>query len=377
MNDEYGMMNAGRWATARGGYAHPSTTVLTHHRIGTRGVAAVAAAALVFSACDDSTTDPGPGPEGPSTLTVEAIDAWAYVDLATDASQVSPADPSTSTEWDIAFLATSVMLNGGEAGAADVSGYCLCDNASASDEQIMALTPDSELAAFEAIDLSAVPSNDEDWTADALAPSIDAWYNYDIDTHQVSAAPENVWLVRAADSDAVAKFHVTGINGATQQHAGTVTIEYALKPSSESSFETVQTVDLDVSSGGVYFDLESGDVSDDSDWDIMIEGFTIRVNGGVSGGGDAGAARFDGSFDSIIDDTELPPNNAYSADAFGGVFESEPWYRYDLEGNHHIWPTFDVYLIRTGSEVYKVQVINYYNDAGAARHITFRYARID
>lgn len=375
MHDECGMMNAaGR--QAGGVEAHRRATPVVRHSVRRRHAASLAIAALVFAGCDDSTTEP-PGSEGPSTLTVAAVDAWAYVDLGTSASLVTPTDPSTSTDWDVAFLMTSVMLNGGAAGPGDVSGYCLCANESASDDQLIAMTPDSELAAFEAADVSAVPSNEEDWTTDVLAPSIDAWYNYDFDTHQVSAAPENVWLVRAADSDAIAKFHVVGIDGATQQHAGAVTIEYALKPSADAPFEATQTIELDASSGTVYFDLESGDVSDESDWDIMIEGFTMHVNGGVSGNGNAGAARFNGSFDAITDDTELPPNNVYSGDTFGGVFEAHPWNRYDLEGNHHIWPTYDVYLVRTGSEVYKLQIINYYDDAGTARHITFRYAQLE
>jgi hypothetical protein len=35
-----------------------------------------------------------------------------------------------------------------------------------------------------------------------------------------------------------------------------------------------------------------------------------------------------------------------------------------------------VYLVKRGVAVYKVQVISYYNTAGAPRHITFRYALI-
>ena len=46
---------------------------------------------------------------------------------------VSAASPATSTDWDLAFFATSVMLNGGEAGPAGVVGHCLCRNANATD----------------------------------------------------------------------------------------------------------------------------------------------------------------------------------------------------------------------------------------------------
>lgn len=376
MNDECGMMNSACRETTRG-FERRSPNAHNRQPVRRRCAAAVLVPALLFAACDDSTTGPGPGPEGPSALTADAVESWAYVDLASEASIVSPADPSTSTAWDLAFFQTAVMLNGGAAGPGEVSGYCLCENASATDEQILALTPASELAAFEAVDMTAVPSAEEDWTTDALAPAIDAWYDYDVDTHVVNAAPENVWLVRTAGGEAIAKFHVIDITGATQEHAGTVTIEYAIKPSEDTPFEDVRSAEIDASSGSVQFDLETGDVTDESDWDIRVEGFTMRVNGGVSGSGSAGAARFSGSFDSITDDTELPPSNVYSGDAFGGVFDANPWYRYDLEGNHRIWPNYDVYLIRTGSEIYKVQLINYYDEADEPRHITVRYAQLN
>jgi hypothetical protein len=58
------------------------------------------------------------------------------------------------------------------------------------------------------------------------------------------------------------------------------------------------------------------------------------------------------------------------------VFNSHPWYRYNLTGENIIHPTFDVYLVKRGDDVYKVQLINYYGAAGEPRHVTFRYARL-
>lgn len=60
------------------------------------------------------------------------------------------------------------------------------------------------------------------------------------------------------------------------------------------------------------------------------------------------------------------------------LFNEKRWYRYNLTGNdHQIWPTFDVYLVRRGSEVYKVQLIGYYNAEGDPRFVTFRYVRLE
>lgn len=60
------------------------------------------------------------------------------------------------------------------------------------------------------------------------------------------------------------------------------------------------------------------------------------------------------------------------------VFNENRWYRYNLTGtDHQIWPTFDVYLVRRGSEVYKVQLIGYYNAEGDPRYVTFRYVKLE
>jgi hypothetical protein len=71
------------------------------------------------------------------------------------------------------------------------------------------------------------------------------------------------------------------------------------------------------------------------------------------------------------------PPQAYRRDAFSGVFAQQPWYRYNITGtDNQIWPTFNVYLIKRGNEVYKVQLIGYYGPAGEPRILTMRYARL-
>ncbi|MHB1170576.1 MAG: HmuY family protein, partial [Longimicrobiales bacterium] len=121
----------------------------------------------------------------------------------------------------------------------------------------------------------------------------------------------------------------------------------------------------------------TGAVSDADDWDIMLDGFEIRINGGVSGDGNAAALlSLDEDF-ADIDDASDAPSAQYRADAYGGVFAATPWYRYNLDNNHTIFPTFDVYLIDTGDTVYKVQVIGYYSVAGDARHVSFRYEALN
>jgi len=331
------------------------------------------ATCLLISACDSNPTTPGSGQEPFDSLTVDASSTWALVRLGDPASTVSAADPTTSAEWDIGFFATSVMLNGGAAGPGEVVGHCLCANAGATDDQILALVPAAERQRFLDVGMARVPATPDDWQSDALAPAIEGWYAYDSATHIVSAAPEKVWKIRTSDG-AFAKLHVIDIADAAQAHAGRVTIEFAVQDAPGSPLGAAQTATLDASGGGrVYFDLLRAEVTDASDWDIAIEGYDIRINGGVSGGGGAGAVLADESFDEMTDASDAPAE-VYAGDAFGGVFDEHPWYRYNLEGNHQIHPTFDVYLVRRGDDVYKVQLVSYYGPTGDTRQITFRYA---
>ncbi|HEX2165646.1 MAG TPA: HmuY family protein [Longimicrobiales bacterium] len=333
-----------------------------------------AAAALSLPGCDD--LDPVEVHPDPSTLTVDASTDWAFVRLGETATQVSVTDPATSEAWDIAFNATRVMLNGGSAGPAGVTGYCVCQNASASDAQVEAMTAAGERPDFEAVTLADVPSDDQAWQSDALDPAISGWYVYDMTTHQVSAAPDRVWQVRGAgEAPEYAKLHVTQISDGTQGGAR-VTIEYAVQPAAGAPFGAVRTAVLDGRTEPVYFDFATGAATDGPDWDIMLDGYVFRINGGVSGDGGAGAVLADESFAAMTDASDAPAQ-VYRGDAFGGVFASTPWYRYNLDGNHTVFPTYDVFLIQSGASIYKIQITGYYSTTGDARWITFRYAPLE
>jgi hypothetical protein len=211
-----------------------------------------------------------------------------------------------------------------------------------------------------------------------LTPAIRDWYS------GAGAAAALVagrsWIVREGAPTAVlAKFHLTAIAGASDASMGLITFEYAVQASAGAEFGTTETVQLAVGTSPVYFDLTTGEVTDASDWDLQFVGWTIRVNGGVSGSGTVRA----------VLDTSTPfeditatyagsaPAQAYSADAFSGTFSAYRWYRYNLTGtDNQIWPTFNVYVVRRGEVAYKVQLISYYGPTGTPRQITIRYQRL-
>ncbi|HET7274726.1 MAG TPA: HmuY family protein [Longimicrobiaceae bacterium] len=163
--------------------------------------------------------------------------------------------------------------------------------------------------------------------------------------------------------------------------------------------EPIRTITVDAAEAWAYADLQGdtaalvavADPTSSAAWDIGFFKTAVQLNGGASGPGDMvavclcqNADATDAEVQQLTAATELADFEAVTAadiPAAGAawtsdVFETAPWYRYDLAGNHQIWPTFEVYLLRRGDEVYKIQLIGYYGPAGETRQITFRYAQL-
>lgn len=331
---------------------------------------------LLLAACDGSPTGAGDDTPQVLTVTLDGSAGWAYADLDAAGPAVAVANPGQDAAWDIAVNATSIMLNGGQAGPGGVLGWCLCQNAAASNAQVQAFTADGSLAAFTAATAAAAPADPAQWKADSLASAVTGWWSYDAVTHAVTANPAKTFYLRTAEGTAFAKLRVVALADAQRAHAGKVTLEYAVQPSATAPLGPVRQATVDVSGGRVYFDLLAGTIGTAADWDLALEGYDIRVNGGASGGGQAGAVAATEPFDAI-GNAASPPATVFRGDSYGGVFKAHPWYRYNVTGSdHQVWPTFDVYLLKRGDTLFKVQVTSYYGPAGEPRRITLRYARI-
>lgn len=328
-------------------------------------IARAIVASLILAACADSVTEPPAPVEG--TLSVDASAGWTYVNLESGATVSPSPSPRESSGWDVAFFATSISLNGGAAGPGGVSGACLCQNASASDAEVLAMTDAGEKADFDAV---ATVSTAATFAPDVLVPAVSGWYG------GVGAAaladPAKVFLVRLSNGTSFAKVHVTSIQGASAASAGSVTLEYAVQATSADAFGPTKTITLGSTSSA---DLKADAlITTGTAWDVRLDGWNLTLNGGVTGSGGAAAAAGTESFAATT--TAVTAPQAYRTDAFGGVFTSSPWYRYNIAGDNRISPTFNVYLIRRGTSVYKLQIVNYYSTTGEARHITFRYKKI-
>lgn len=330
---------------------------------------AAAVLAIVLSACSsDDVVSPPERAEG--VFTVDASAGWVYVSLRDSAVITPTPSASESSAWDVAFFATNVTLNGGDAGPGGVTGFCVCQNASAANAQVLAMTPESEADDFASV--TAVPAG-ATFIEDVATPAISGWFAGS--GASATADPSKTFLVRLADSLAYAKVRVATLAEPTAISAGRVTLEYGVQASPTAALGPTRTLTVDLSTGPKSVDLNTGTVTTSStDWDLRLSGFSIRVNGGVSGPGKAGAATESASFESVA--SAKTADQAYRTDVYAGVFGTQRYYRYNIGGDNRISPTFDVYLLKRGDAVYKLQILNYYSPTGEPRHITFRYEQI-
>jgi hypothetical protein len=168
--------------------------------------------AVIGSACSDDPAGPEPLDSGASfTVDASAAASWALVDLGSPAQLVPIADPASSATWDLGFQATKVMLNGGTSGPAQMVAHCLCQNAAATNEQVMAMTPESERVDFESVTRALIPAAPSSWSATVFDER--RWYRYNLtgDDHQVWPTYE-VYLVKRGNE--VYKVQLTGYYGA-------------------------------------------------------------------------------------------------------------------------------------------------------------------
>lgn len=172
-----------------------------------RGVARLTLLGVVASlsaACANSEiTGPIPGVAGMTT--VNAAQGWQYFSLAEARSVVLDGPATTSTSWDLGFFATNVALNGGSAGPAGVTGYCVCQNASATPSEILAMTTEGEAADYEGVSLSDVPAQSA-FSADVF--NTKRWYRYNIAGDNRISPTYDVYLIKR--DDAYYKLQITG-----------------------------------------------------------------------------------------------------------------------------------------------------------------------
>ncbi len=354
------------------------------------------------------TPDPSPDPAPDNSMRTIEIDAsaggfrapaddpkkkYTYFDLDTGAIiELTDAEAESNMDWDVAFKRTKPKINGGASGPGSAKG-ALADaqdefydtDGSPNASTFFSATPEFELASFEAV----TTAEGLDFSADRKSPEIvndggeKSWFSYDHVTHSLSANP-NAWnLVRGADGSSYAKMHVTEIVQADRA----ITVDMYIQGAGETAFDmnpTTFTATLGADGGAACYDFDTKAEVDcttaAAEWDIQIEvagrSWNIWTNGGLRGDGSKGGRFGTVSAETIgnYPDAESVPK--FFADAPSGVLLDSPtrWYAYSLQGNHKLWPNYRVYVIDTGDNQFKVQILGYYDASGTSGFITLRYA---
>ncbi len=349
-------------------------------------VTAIALSATVLASlgCESDGTGPSTplNVTGTTELDASSTSAFVYFSLGTG-SVVSVASPTTSSDWDLALRRYEVRLNGGAVGPKGVSGFDLANNVSATPQQVLAFTPENQRSAFEAIDIAQVPAAGS-FVTESLTANPLGWLSFG--AQGPVANSQAAWKVKRTSGGGYALMRVTGLtlSGSTQQTAllSSVTVEYRYQPAG-GTLGAKQTVTLDRSAGLGAIDFSTGIPSPPfgCGWDLRANAdFSITANEPCS----VGTAPLDAS-ESF--DAATRADNALSYGAFlAGLSGAVPFtsslddprgpFLYNLAGDNRLSATYNIYLVKVGSAIYKVQLIGYYSPTGASGHPTIRYARI-
>ena len=188
-------------------------------------------------------------------------------------------------------------------------------------------------------------------------------------------------------------------DGSSSGNNGNSDNDGSTPPASSASFSetaTWQVTNLAPDSATCYdFDAKAESSCDGDTWDIKFENQARSVklwsNSGDSGAGMGGVfGLIDWSDLSRYTNATLEPDTGrdislhYNEDRSGGVFTAKPWFEYNLQGKHQLYPNNRVYMVTTDSSsamtdssvqqpIYALQITNYYNDAGKSGYPTIRW----
>lgn len=344
------------------------------HRRALSGAPLLLIAAL--GACESDASGP-PGPSGPGLLTVDASSPTAYASLHFEGDSLALVASPTADGWDLAIRRYTAKLNGGVAGTKGVLGYNLANNAGADTAAVLGFTPGNQLAAFEAISEADIP-DDGAFGTEGLGPDFASWFRFDPVSGGLVANPAAAWKIALAGGGH-AVIRVTRLV-ATSTALDSVTVEWRL---ADGTGRLGSATSLSVGAAGAEnaIDLATGAAVADTGcgWDVRATAqFLFTVNAGCG----AGTFPLDvsESFAAITRADDAPEYGPFlalmSGPVPGSFSDSEAPFLYNLAGDNRLSPTFNIYLIKVGSRVYKIQFTGYYDAGGASGHPTIRYARL-
>ena len=353
-------------------------TPRTHRAL--RASIAIPAVLAALAGCEsDTTTPPEVFEEGRITVNATSPLGFTYLSLADEGAVVTPPDPAGSTAWHMGFRRFLVTLNGGVAGPGSVAAFNLGTNATATSDQVVALTEQDGEAAFQAVTDADIPDASA-FVEDGLAPDPGAsWFRFEPRLGTLVANPAAAWKVRESSGRGFAVFRVSALRMEGQRPVG-LTIE-SRRHDPNGSLGPVETIDADLTRGPVFLGLAAGAATSPAGcgWDI-----TATPDLAIALNADCGAGTF--PLDPALDFTTL--QRADDAPEYGGylsaisgafpatVDDASGVFWYNIQENSRMWPTYNVFLVRADERIYKVQITNYYDASGTSGHPTVRFQRL-
>lgn len=340
---------------------------------------AMAVFALSLAACESESTATGPDVVDPTinqintSTPLNATSSDTLVYFSFDANALVP----STGAWDIALRRYEVRLNSAAtAGPTNrgVTAYSLGNNATRTDAQILAFTTDNTRPVFDSIRTAQIPA-DSLFKAESLVENRNGWLNL---AGAPTANAAAYWKVRTA-SGAFALVRFTRITYTAQQSLDTVQLETRLEAGGTLGAARLLTLKLN---GAGFVNVATGVAGTGTgcDWDLRIDQqqFTVTVNSACNTGTYPGGAS--PTFANQTRASDAPQFSAFlsalSAPIPNSITDTRAPFRYNLQGTNRLHPAFNTYLIKVAAKVYKLQLINYYSDAGASAYPTLRWSRI-
>ncbi len=348
--------------------------------------AVVALGLLTTMGCNGEATLPdntGPGTTGQATINATSTTDFRYFNLATGA-EVTVANPATSPAWDIAIRRYEVRLNGGVAGTKGVSGVRVLDNSTLPAATILAYTPASQLASFDGITVASIAATSM-FTSTSLAETLTAWFR-PVSATTIVAVPAVAWKVRRADGGfAVVRVAELTLNGFS---LASLRLEYRLQPAG-GQLGAVQSVTVPAGTaaapGKVSLTTGAAVTTTGCTWDFAVtSAITLAVNPDASCPTGTYPLESTESFTTMTSASDAPTYGRFfstlsSPIPNGFTVDLKPPFLYGIDpvNQNRLSPTFNIYLVRSGSSTYKLQFLSFYEPTtGESGHVTLRYARI-
>lgn len=343
-----------------------------------RTILVSALAAMALSACGEDSTGPSEIGGGgvalnqivtTAPLNASSNDTLVYFSFATNALV-----PKTSS-WDIALRRYEIRVNGGVTGTGGVTGYNFENNKTATAAQVLAFTNANTLAAFDSVRDAQIPA-DSFFKADRLIANPTGFMIFGAGTPVANAA--NFWKVKTASG----AYELTRVTNVAFTGRALTSVTFESRTQTGTTLGAARSFTITIAGAPVNVNLATGTAvtANGCNWDLVITPalYEIGVNTACNVGTYPSAAT--PGFAGTTSASDAPQYGAFLSLLTGPIPNdienpSGP-FRYNLNNDQRLSPTFNTYLIRNGTRTYKMQVIGYYGTSGAGGFPTLRYARI-